>query len=448
MKNKMISTILALFTLMAVMPTSAFSQSRLAPESFSVFSLPQNVGTAVNSTSNESAAAVAPNGLSLYFSSNRDGTLGSIDLWVSQRATVTSAWGTPQNLSMLNSGNNENLPSLSADGRTLFFNCSDCSGSFGGADIYITTRTDPNNDFGWSKPVNLGEVVNSSSNEIAPAYFQDPANGLGVLYFTSDRIDGDFDIYQSTRNANGTFNAPTNVEALNSMLEDRSGGIRGDGLEMFFTSDRDGGLGGRDIWVSTRGSVSADWNPPVNLAAVNSAGNDQSASLSHDGSILYAASTRDGSSDIYTATRVSVNRSATADFDGDGRSDLSVFRPSDGIWYVVESGTNTFRAQQFGANGDRVVPGDYDGDGRTDIAVYRPTDRNWYISRSSDSAVSITTWGLATDRPVPGDYDGDGRTDIAVYRDGTWYAIQSSNGQSQNHQFGLATDIPIAGSAQ
>ncbi len=451
MKNKTTLTTFAAIALLAIMPILTLSQTNdFAPTSFSVFSLPQNIGATVNSGDNESAAVVAPNGLSLYFSSNRAGTLGSIDIWVSNRPTLTAAWGTPQNLgATVNSSNNENLPTLSPDGKTLFFSCS-CPDTFGGADIYMTTRTDVNNDFGWTAPVNLGSVINTSDGEVGAGYFENPTNGTATLYFTSNRAGGlgDEDIYQSTRNANGTFNAPTNVAALNSPSFDRSSAVRHDGLEIFFASERDGGLGGRDIWVSTRASVSAAWNPPVNVASVNSSGSDQSPSLSPDGSILYLSSSRDGSIDIYTATRVSVNRTATADFDGDGRTDLSVFRPSDGSWHILNSGTNTYRVQPFGANGDKITPGDYDGDSRTDLAVFRPSTGVWWILRSSDNTFSTTLWGISTDKTVPADYDGDGRTDIAVYRNGTWYIRQSSNGTNSYQQFGLASDIPIAGANQ
>ena len=426
------------------------NQTPDAATSFSQFSMPQNLGATVNSADEEGLAVLAPSGLSLYFQSSRAGGQGGTDIWVSQRATLSSAWGAAQNVVMLNTSSGDSPGSISPDGREMFIN-SQRPGGQGGVDLYLSTRTDPNNDFGWSAPVNLGAPFNTALTEQNPNYFVDPANGAGILYFASDRASGTAnvkDFFQSTRNADGTFNAPTIINELNSATDEVRTAISRDGLELFFSSNR---LGSNNLFVSTRASVSAAWNTPANVGSLNLAGSVATQPfLSPDGTTLYFTSNRPGgfgSADLYSAVRVNVNRSSTADFDGDGRSDLSVFRPSDGTWYIMQSSNNAFRAQQFGTNGDKIVPGDYDGDGRTDLAVFRQVSTSgvWYILQSSDNGFRAVQWGLATDKPTPGDYDGDGRTDVAVYRGGFWHILQSSNGQFASQQFGASSDIPIAG---
>ncbi len=132
-----------------------------------------------------------------------------------------------------------------------------------------------------------------------------------------------------------------------------------------------------------------------------------------------------------------------SDYDGGGKTDIAVFRPSDGNWYLWFSEAQQFAAVHFGANGDKPVAADYYGDGKTDIAVYRPSEGNWYYLKSSDLNYSVIHWGISTDKPVPADYDGDGRSDLTVYRDGDWYILRSSNNSFNLIHFGTATDFPI-----
>ncbi|MDH3493891.1 MAG: M36 family metallopeptidase, partial [Acidobacteriota bacterium] len=138
-----------------------------------------------------------------------------------------------------------------------------------------------------------------------------------------------------------------------------------------------------------------------------------------------------------------------ADFDGDGRTDLSVFRASEGNWYMNQS-TGGFMVTYWGLAGDTLVPGDYDGDGKADQAVFRPADApgtpDFFILNSSTFTISGAEWGLTGDVPVIGDYDGDGKDDIAVFRDSdtTWYILNSGGGATFT-VFGNMGDTPTVG---
>nr|MBA2736895.1 VCBS repeat-containing protein [Pyrinomonadaceae bacterium] len=133
----------------------------------------------------------------------------------------------------------------------------------------------------------------------------------------------------------------------------------------------------------------------------------------------------------------------TFDFDGDGKTDLSIFRPSVGEWWYVRSSDGGNRTFQFGSSFDRLVPADYTGDGKTDIAFFRPSTGGWFILRSEDNSFYSFPFGVSGDVPAPADFDGDGKADPAVFRPSTmtWFISRSSGGTTIQ-QFGQTGDIP------
>ena len=134
-----------------------------------------------------------------------------------------------------------------------------------------------------------------------------------------------------------------------------------------------------------------------------------------------------------------------SDFDGDGKTDVTVYGTTDGSWYSQKSGGGLL-IQQFGQPGDVPVPGDYDGDGKADVAVYRPSNGVWFIVRSSDSTVQTAEWGSSTAIPAAADFDGDGKTDVAVFGpdSGLWYILGSTSGV-RVAQWGNSTSVPVPG---
>jgi len=274
----------------------------------SEWSSPENLA-AINSTFNEQAPSLSPDGLSLYFGSNRPRVGGSTDtdLWVSHRSCGDCPWGTPENLGpVVNSSVVDNGPSLSLDGHLLFF--TSARTGVGLNDIYVSHRADPKDDFGWGPPVLLGPGVNTTAFEAGAEYVQSAEDGVGNFYFNRGPSQGAQDIYVAsiTRDGETRRSAVIVAELSDATANDAAASVRTDGRELVFGSTRINGLGGLDLWMSMRRSVYDPWSAPVNLLALNSTASDQQPSLSSDGLALLFASDRSGSvggTDIWKSTR-------------------------------------------------------------------------------------------------------------------------------------------------
>jgi hypothetical protein len=209
------------------------------------------------------------------------------------------------------------LPFLSSNEHVLYFYSRRQPGSCGlpgPGDIWLTRRRNAHSD--WQEPTNLGCVLNTSVDETAPAFFEDPRTGHAWLFFGSNRTGGlgDYDVYASSLGEDGAVGPGVLVPEFSSPGRDTRIFISEEGLEAFITSNRPGSLGvplSLDIWVSTRGTVSDPWSVPANLGnSVNSQVEDVAPWLSKDGTTLYFSSNRPGGSgmrDIWYTTRARLN---------------------------------------------------------------------------------------------------------------------------------------------
>jgi Tol biopolymer transport system component len=277
---------------------------------FGAWSEPINVGPPINTQYNDTYPILTADGLTIYFTSDRPGTLGGDDIWVSRRETTDSPWGEPENLTVLNSPFNDSLPMFSTSGNIMYFH-SDRPGGCGAGDLWMS-RAKPGGDE-WTTPVNMGCVVNTAATEIAPAFYANDDLGVSTIYFGSNRPgSADFDIYVTTTRhedlESAVWSPGVLVSELSSPRRDTRTFVRRDGREIFITSNRTGSLGGSlDIWVATRADPSDPWSTPINPGPpLNSAADDGSPALSRDGRTLYFFSTRTGGlggRDIWFATR-------------------------------------------------------------------------------------------------------------------------------------------------
>ena len=150
------------------------------------------------------------------------------------------------------------------------------------------------------------------------------------------------------------------------------------------------------------------------------------------------------------ATRAYVARltdSELFDYDGDGKADISVFRPSENKWYVLRSSNGQVDQPVFAIAGDVPVPADYDGDGKTDVAIFRPSNGQWWYKSSIDGSQNAATFGMSGDIPRPSDFDGDGKADFVLFRpsSSTWLRFGSTVRAVPDTVFGIPGDQPLVG---
>jgi len=294
--------------------TATTHSSRRTAETFADWSAPVNVGPPINTSYNDTYAFLSRDELTIYFTSDRPGGWGGNDLWFATRESVDSPWREPQNMgARINTASDDSLPFLAPNEHVLYFysqrpagNC----GPSGTGDIWMTRRRNKHSP--WQEPTNLGCVLNTSVDETAPAFWEDPKTEQAWLFFGRNPGGiGDYDVYASPLEEDGFAGPGVLVREFSSPGRDTRIFIRKDGLEAFITSNRAGGQGGIDIWTSTRETLSDAWSVPINLGSpVDSPSNDGSPWLSKNGTTLYFFSDRPGTlggRDIWYTTRVKLN---------------------------------------------------------------------------------------------------------------------------------------------
>ena len=206
-------------------------------QKFTAWSAPVNLGKVVNSSYAEAGTCISRDGRSLYFGSTRPGGIGptnTFDIWVSHRESLDRPWGAPVNVGrMVNTADNEQTPMLTIDGHRLYF-ARDGSGGYGSQDIYVSRRQHQWEDTGWREPTNLGSGVNTTSEESGPSIIEDDKTGVLTLYFSSTRDTGmgGEDIYVSTAYPGEPFGSAVIEPLLSGPYRDVRPFVQREGLEV------------------------------------------------------------------------------------------------------------------------------------------------------------------------------------------------------------------------
>ena len=193
-----------------------------------------------------------------------------------------------------------------------------------------------------------------------------------------------------------------------------------------------------------------DTSYTIDVSGGTNSSNVDHFELQPDGNILVSGNFKligGDTHELFARLLNSPQRSTLFDFDGDGKTDVGIFRPNVAEWWINRSSDGNAFATQFGVTTDKIVPADYTGDGKGDIAIWRPASGEWFVLRSEDFSFYSFPFGMTGDTPVPGDYDSDGEFDAAVFRPstGTWFIRRSSDGGATVLGFGTNGDLPVPG---
>jgi len=276
----------------------------------SEWSYPVNLGPVINSSAVEANAGLSSDAHTLFFVSTRTGGLGNLDIWMSQRRCLACDWEAPVNLGApINSDAIDAAPTMSEDGRLLFF-YSARAGGFGLGDVYVSYRVSTGADGDvWGPPVNLGPDVNTAANEQGSFYVHEPGEPNAFVYFNRPTAGGSIDIYRVAVSNDGEVLGPAVLipELSDPATIDQKVAVSTDGHELLLSSMRAGGFGNHDIWRFTRQSAQDPWSNATHLdAPINTPDLDSQPVLSRDGRTLIFTSIRTGGfgqQDLWMSTR-------------------------------------------------------------------------------------------------------------------------------------------------
>lgn len=286
---------IACFFVTGFLPRTAFAQ-----EPFNDYTV-MNAGSAINTEHNEWFPMVLHDGLTLFFSSDRPGGQGDLDIYVSVRSSIDEPWGKPVNMGPdINSPAQDHSVTVSDDGHWMVF-ASEKEGGVGSLDLYLSYREDVSDPFGWEKPEHAGDIINSEAWDSCPFFHTE--DSLVNIYLTSGRTndEGHGNVFVSTF-SEGSFSPPVQLAGVNSTTASDKHFEPAEGL---IWSARDGGYGGDDLWIARERSGEYEWKEPVVLGEnINSSSNEGMPSITSDKSLFVFHSNRpggEGQYDIYFA---------------------------------------------------------------------------------------------------------------------------------------------------